>query len=75
MALEPRIVDERDLAAFGAPEELCFNVNRPEELERAALLLARRSARRAARSRASAGLRPARAAIQHEIGAAVRSDA
>ena len=42
MALEPRIVDERDLRAFGAPEELCFNVNRPEDLERAALLLARR---------------------------------
>ncbi len=33
------------------------------------------SARRAARARASAGLRSARAAIQHEIGAAVRSDA
>jgi molybdenum cofactor guanylyltransferase len=42
VALEPRIVDERDLAAFGAPQELCFNVNRPEELQRAALLLARR---------------------------------
>ena len=40
--LEPRIVDERDLQAFGPPEELCFNVNRPEDLERAALLLARR---------------------------------
>ena len=42
VALEPRIVDERDLAVFGAPEELCFNVNRPEELQRAGLLLARR---------------------------------
>ncbi len=42
VALEPRIVDERDLAAFGPPEELCLNVNRPEELERAALLLGRR---------------------------------
>ena len=34
VALEPRIVDERELAAFGAPQELCFNVNRPEELQR-----------------------------------------
>ncbi len=42
MALEPRIVDEADLQAFGAPEELCLNVNRPEDLERAASLLARR---------------------------------
>lgn len=42
VALEPRIVDEQDLRAFGAPDELCFNVNRPEDLERAALLLARR---------------------------------
>ena len=42
MALEPRIVDEEDLRAFGTPEELCLNVNRPEDLERAALLLARR---------------------------------
>jgi molybdopterin-guanine dinucleotide biosynthesis protein A len=41
MALEPRIVDEEDLRAFGTPEELCLNVNRPEDLERAALLLAR----------------------------------
>ena len=40
--LEPRIVDERDLREFGAPEELCLNVNRPEDLERAALILARR---------------------------------
>ncbi len=42
VALGPRIVDERDLQAFGAPQELCFNVNRPEDLERAALLLAGR---------------------------------
>ena len=42
MDLQPRIVDERDLRAFGAPEELCFNVNRPEDLQRAGLLLARR---------------------------------
>ena len=42
VGLEPRIVSEHDLRAFGPPEELCFNVNRPEDLERAALLLARR---------------------------------
>jgi len=42
VGLQPRIVDERDLRAFGAPDELCFNVNRPEDLERAGLLLARR---------------------------------
>lgn len=50
VGLEPRIVEEEDLRAFGAPEELCFNVNRPEDLERAALVLARR-AREAGRER------------------------
>jgi molybdopterin-guanine dinucleotide biosynthesis protein A len=42
VALQPRIVDERDLQRFGRPEELCFNVNRPEDLQRAGLLLAGR---------------------------------
>jgi molybdenum cofactor guanylyltransferase len=32
MALSPRIVDERELARFGDPERLCFNVNDPGEL-------------------------------------------
>ncbi len=41
-ALDPRIVDERDLSAFGAPDELCLNVSGPEQLERASSLLARR---------------------------------
>jgi molybdenum cofactor guanylyltransferase len=31
-ALSPRIVDERELARFGDPERLCFNVNDPSEL-------------------------------------------
>ena len=62
--------------AFGPPEELCFNVNRPEELERAALLLARRVAReREARAWASAGLETGPSGDPAWIGAAVRSDA
>jgi len=42
-ALAPRVLDETELSAFGAPEELCFNVNRTEDLERAELLLAGRA--------------------------------
>jgi molybdopterin-guanine dinucleotide biosynthesis protein A len=30
--LSPRIVDERELARFGDPERLCFNVNDAEDL-------------------------------------------
>lgn len=41
--LQPRVLDERELSAFGSPEELCFNVNRAHDLRRAELLLARRS--------------------------------
>ena len=35
VALEPLIVDERALGAFGDPARLLFNVNTPEDLERA----------------------------------------
>jgi molybdopterin-guanine dinucleotide biosynthesis protein A len=38
--LEPRVLDEAELSAFGSPEELCFNVNHAEDLQRAELLLA-----------------------------------
>jgi molybdopterin-guanine dinucleotide biosynthesis protein A len=34
-ALRPRLLRERDLARFGRPERLCFNVNDPEDLRRA----------------------------------------
>jgi molybdopterin-guanine dinucleotide biosynthesis protein A len=33
--LAPRVVDERELARFGSPERLCFNVNDAEDLRRA----------------------------------------
>jgi molybdenum cofactor guanylyltransferase len=45
-ALDPRIVREDELARFGEPEEIVFNVNSPEDLERAHDLLARGSRRR-----------------------------
>jgi molybdopterin-guanine dinucleotide biosynthesis protein A len=44
--LDPRIVREDELARFGEPEEIVFNVNSPEDLERAHDLLARGSRRR-----------------------------
>jgi molybdopterin-guanine dinucleotide biosynthesis protein A len=34
-ALDPRIVDERELARFGDPRRLCFNVNDAEDLRQA----------------------------------------
>jgi molybdopterin-guanine dinucleotide biosynthesis protein A len=40
-ALRPRIVQEPELATFGDPERLFFNVNDGRDLERAATLLAR----------------------------------
>ena len=45
-ALDPRIVQEHELARFGDPDEIVFNVNSPEDLERAHELLARGSRRR-----------------------------
>jgi molybdenum cofactor guanylyltransferase len=45
-ALDPRIVREDELARFGAPEEIVFNVNSPDDLQRAHDLLARGSRRR-----------------------------
>lgn len=42
--LEPRLVKEDDLRRFGDPGLLCFNVNTPEDLDRAEEILhARRS--------------------------------
>jgi molybdopterin-guanine dinucleotide biosynthesis protein A len=38
-ALEPVVLDEQLLRAFGDPALLLFNVNTPEDLERAELLL------------------------------------
>jgi molybdopterin-guanine dinucleotide biosynthesis protein A len=39
-ALDPLILDEQALRAFGDPARLLFNVNTPEDLERAEALLA-----------------------------------
>jgi molybdopterin-guanine dinucleotide biosynthesis protein A len=39
VALHPSIVDEPDLRAFGDPARLLFNVNTPEDLERAEEML------------------------------------
>ena len=38
--LDPHLIDESELEQFGDPERLLFNVNTPEDLERAAELLA-----------------------------------
>jgi molybdopterin-guanine dinucleotide biosynthesis protein A len=38
-SLRPRLVGEEDLARFGDPERLCFNVNTPGDVEAAAGLL------------------------------------
>jgi molybdenum cofactor guanylyltransferase len=40
LELEPVIVDERELRAFGDPARLLFNVNTPDELELAEVMLA-----------------------------------
>jgi molybdenum cofactor guanylyltransferase len=40
VALEPVILDEHDLRPFGDPARLLFNVNTPEDLERAEAMLA-----------------------------------
>jgi molybdopterin-guanine dinucleotide biosynthesis protein A len=42
-ALDPRIVAEHELARFGEPEEILFNINSPEDLQRAHDLLVRGS--------------------------------
>jgi hypothetical protein len=34
-SLEPRVVGEAELARFGDPERLCYNVNTPEDLAEA----------------------------------------
>lgn len=39
-ALQPRVIDERELSRFGDPERLCFNVNDSEDLARAESWLA-----------------------------------
>ena len=38
--LDPRLIDEQALKAFGDPDRLLFNVNRAADLERARELLA-----------------------------------
>ncbi len=38
-SLEPRMVEESELARFGDPRRICFNVNAAEDLERAEELL------------------------------------
>jgi molybdopterin-guanine dinucleotide biosynthesis protein A len=50
-ALDPRIVHEDEMARFGDPGEIVFNVNSPEDLERAHEVLARGSRRRGAARR------------------------
>jgi molybdenum cofactor guanylyltransferase len=42
-ALDPRVVGEAELARFGDPERIVFNVNSPEDVIAAERLLARRS--------------------------------
>ncbi len=34
-SLEPRVIEEKELARFGDPHRICFNVNAAEDLERA----------------------------------------
>jgi molybdenum cofactor guanylyltransferase len=41
--LEPHLIDESELTQFGDPERLLFNVNTPEDLERAGALLREKS--------------------------------
>jgi molybdenum cofactor guanylyltransferase len=38
-SLEPRVVSEAELARFGDPERLCFNVNTPQDLAEAERLM------------------------------------
>jgi len=38
-ALRPRLISEAELARFGDPRRLCFNVNTPADLERAGQML------------------------------------
>jgi molybdenum cofactor guanylyltransferase len=45
LALEPRVVDESELARFGDPELICLNVNTPADLERAESVLVRSASR------------------------------
>jgi molybdopterin-guanine dinucleotide biosynthesis protein A len=44
-ALPPSLIPERDLGRFGDPELLCMNVNSPDELAAAELLLTDRAPR------------------------------
>lgn len=39
VSLDPRLVGERELRRFGDPERIAFNVNSPQDLERAEVLL------------------------------------
>jgi len=43
--LDPHVISERSVARFGNPERIFFNINSPEDLERAEQLLAGRSGR------------------------------
>jgi len=38
-SMRPRLIDERELASFGDPARLCFNVNTPADLKRAERML------------------------------------
>lgn len=46
LALRPRVIEEAELAAFGAPEHLLLNVNDERDLARAASLLGESPCRR-----------------------------
>lgn len=52
LRLEPVIFEERELARFGEPQRLCFNVNSPEDLRLAEAWLERPSNSAAARAAA-----------------------
>jgi molybdopterin-guanine dinucleotide biosynthesis protein A len=39
-SMEPRVVGPAELARFGDPERICFNVNTPDDLARAELMVA-----------------------------------
>jgi hypothetical protein len=83
-ALVARIVGARELERFGNPQRICLKVNNPADLEHAERLLSgsdrpctshRIQPISRASSRSSGSARGLLPAIQHAIGAAVRSEA
>jgi molybdopterin-guanine dinucleotide biosynthesis protein A len=52
-ALDPYVVDEREIARFGDPARIVFNINSPEDLAAAERLLRRSEAERSSRASAA----------------------